>query len=168
MTRRGAAPLAALMLMLLPLPALAGEGLYDSADASLPDWLKAHNYLAAPAAPARPAAVTLRNRGEGALACTVTLAHWYVIRPTPVPPGADLVLPLRYEPVSGTVSWLNDSGVEMAVEGVICGEAPGPEDGPEGGPNHGPDHGTRLDFRALAAAGAVLDCAEGKGCQPAR
>lgn len=75
-------------------------------------------------------------------ACEVTLAHWYVKR-FPVEAG-QVTLPFRYDAGTGTVSILNSKGIEMAVEGLICG----------------PDatlqsRGDRLDFRALARSGAA-------------
>ncbi|MTE01557.1 hypothetical protein GIY56_14815 [Paracoccus sp. YIM 132242] len=128
-------------LLLLSLPAAAGEGLYDTGKADLPEWLRSHNYLAGPPARSRP--VVLSNRGHAPVLCRLTLAHWYVIDMDPVPPGRTVSLPFRHDAATGTVSWLNSEGVDMAVEGLSCGPA---------------GAGTGIDFRKLVGRKGSLTC----------
>lgn len=90
------------------------------------------------AASAAPVPAPVSVDGPPGTVCEVTLAHWYVLRVAPAPEGG-LTVPLRFEPASETVSILSKQGVEMAVEGLICG--------PEADLQ---SSGQRLDFRGLA------------------
>ncbi|MEI4487891.1 hypothetical protein V8J36_16990 [Frigidibacter sp. MR17.14] len=88
--------------------------------------------VAAPVTIAQPAGV----------ACEVTLAHWYVLRFAAE--DGQVALPLRFDAATQTVSILNTRGVEMAVEGLLCGPEPRLH-----------AEGRRLDFRALAMRAAA-------------
>lgn len=98
--------------------------------------------LAFAAGPAFPAPVPAPVEVRGAV-CEVTLAHWFVLRYVPDEHGR-LTLPFRLDPASGTVSILNAQGIEMAVEGLICGREA-----------YLYASGERIKFRDLAA-GRVL------------
>lgn len=102
--------------------------------AALALMLMAGTALAAPV----PAPVSIE--GPPGTVCEVTLAHWYVLRFPPSPSGG-LSVPFRFDPASETVSILSKEGVEMAVEGLICG--------PEADLQ---TSGQRLDFRGVARA----------------
>ncbi|WP_339114767.1 hypothetical protein [Thioclava sp. GXIMD2076] len=139
------------LALILPMPALAG-GLYDTTRPDLPDWLRSHNYLAAPDAPAKAAPVDVENRSSAPVLCQITLAHWYMIRTDPVPAGGSETLPFRFEPQSGTVSWLNAAGEDMAVEGLSCGTSAQIDARPTG-----------LPFHRIVAQARILTCTS-QGC----
>ncbi|AMY70484.1 hypothetical protein [Frigidibacter mobilis] len=90
------------------------------------------------AAGATPVPAPVSIDGPPGTTCEVTLAHWYVLR---FPPSSDgtLSVPLRFDPGGETVSILSRQGIEMAVEGLLCG--------PEADLH---SSGQRLDFRRLA------------------
>lgn len=69
----------------------------------------------------RPAPLQVVNGTDAPLICRAVIAHWYLNEYGPAAPGEAVVLPLRFEPVGGTVSILNAVGDEMAVERLICG-----------------------------------------------
>ncbi|MDP3339274.1 hypothetical protein [Frigidibacter sp.] len=90
------------------------------------------------AASAAPVPAPVSIEGPPGTVCEVTLAHWYVLR-VPPSPGGGLSVPFRFDAISETVSILSKEGVEMAVEGLLCG--------PEADLQ---TSGQRLDFRGLA------------------
>lgn len=87
---------------------------------------------------AAPAPASVQVGGPPGTICEVTLAHWYVLRFHPSVEG-EIVLPFRLDQASETVSVLSEQGIEMAVEGLLCG----PETDLQ-------TSGQRLDFRRLA------------------
>ncbi len=65
----------------------------------------------------------IANTGETAMACKVSLAHWFSAEVGRAGPGEQVVGALWSDSDSGTVYYLNGSGDRMPVERLWCGPA---------------------------------------------
>ena len=70
-----------------------------------------------------PVSLTLTNAGGGAIACSADIAHWYSLELATAAPGAEMRIPLWFDPGTGTYSILNDKRENLPVERLWCGFA---------------------------------------------
>lgn len=65
--------------------------------------------------------LSIANTGKEAMACKVSLAHWYSAEIGHAAPGKKVTGDLWSDPTNGTVYYLNVAGDRMPVERLWCG-----------------------------------------------